>query len=198
MLEITAEDLKSSALEKEFEERLRDFVEDDSHIETYRRFKPRGDRVLVKVFKFVPSDPKLKAGEKSPILTVSKLDGTLKPAMVARHEKFFPIVKILKIGSNVSSDIKVGNLYVVPHNDVVGEKWNPDFQWMMQNFSKKRGDGKPSVVTIPDDMPQKLLAIDVQWERYKFSMPDRLGDETNDDKLVYLIPTLKIEADYLT
>jgi len=187
---------KKCSLQEDLYNQLEELVKDNSHKKTYEKYVPRKDKILVKVFKFIPSDKDVKLGN-SPILMISNLDGTLKPSSVAKNEKLFPIVKVLKVGSDVDDWVKEGQLYIVPWNDIVGETWNPDFQWMMQNFSQKRGDGKPSVVTIPDDMPQKLLKIDVNWERYKFSMPDRIGDEDEEDKLVYLIPQLKLEADYI-
>lgn len=183
-------------LQKDMFEQLARFKEADEHTAKYARFVPRRDKILVQVFKFVPSDSNVKLG-KSSILMVSPLDGKLKPSSVAKAEKIFPIIKVLKKGHEAPDWVEVGALYTVPWNDVVGETWNPDFQWMMQNFSKKSNDGKPSMVTIPEDMPQKLSKLDVQWERYKFSMPDSIGEEASEDKLVYLIPTMKIEADYL-
>lgn len=189
----TEVDTKKS-LQQEFERKLEEFIAEDLS-DNYKRYIPRRDKALVKVFKFTPDANKHQLG-KSSILMVSALDGTLKPSSVTKNEKLFPIVKVIKRGSDAPDWVKEGELYVVPYNDIVGETWNPDFQWMMQNFSQKKGDGKPSLVTIPDDMPQKLLKIDVNWERYKFSMPDHLGDEKDGDKLVYLIPTLKLEADY--
>lgn len=186
---------EKAALLADFTKQIKEFKEDNSYEEEYRRFSPRKDKVLVKVFRFTPSDKAFDLGS-SPILTISPIDGVLKPSKVSKNEKLFPIVKIIKKGKEASADLEEGKLYVVPYNDIVGDTWNPDFQWMMQNFSQKRGDGKPGLVTIPDDMPQRLNKIDVHWERYKFSMPDRIGDEQSADKLVYLIPELKLEADY--
>ena len=189
-------DTKTVSLQDDLYDQLTTLKKDDSHETKYRRFKPRRDRVLVQVFKFVPSDSTVEFG-RSTILVKSPLDGVLKPSSIAQNERIFPIVKVLKKGDESPDWVKEGELYTVPYNDVVGETWNPEFQWMMQNFSQKKGDGKPSVVTIPDDMPQKLSKLDVQWERYKFSMPDQVGEEVVEDKLVFLIPSLKIEADYL-
>lgn len=188
-------DNRKTALENDFNKQIREFKNNNRGVE-FSRFNPRRDKVLVEVFKFIPTDESVSMG-KSVLFGISELDGTLKPLSVIKNEKIFPIVKVLKKGTESPDWIEEGSLYIVPYNDVVGETWNPDFQWMMQNFSQKKGDGKPSVVTIPEDMPQKLPKLDVNWERYKFSMPDRLGDEDEGDKLVYLIPSLKIEADYL-
>jgi hypothetical protein len=187
---------REQLLEEDLMKQLADFKADNSILPEYERFNPRSERVLVQVFKFVPSDSSVIMGN-SPILTVSPLDGRLKPSTISKHEKIFPIVKVLKKGAFSPEWVEDGALYIVPYNDVVGETWNPDFQFMMQSFSQKKGDGKPGMVTIPDDMEQKLQKIEVNWERYKFSMPDRIGKETDTDKLVYLIPSLKLEADYL-
>lgn len=180
-------------LEADLKEQLTKFKEQE---ETgYENYNFRRDRCLVKVFKFKPSDKTIELS-RSEILMVSSLDGSLKTSFESNYEKIFPIVKVIKRGHEAPEWVEEGRLYTVPYNDVVGETWNPEFQWLMQSFSQKRGDGKPGMVTIPDDMPQKLQKIDVQWERYKFAMPDRIGAETDEDKLVYFIPSMKLEADY--
>ena len=173
------------------DQQLKEFKCNKADLKRYARFSPKREKALVRIFKFTPSDKTVLG--KSKILTVSPLDGTLKPNLVAQHEKFLPIIRVIKTGDECPDWIKDGELYTVPFNDVVGEKWNPEFQWMMQNFSQKRGDGKPSMVTIPEDMKQKLLSVDVNWERYKFAMPDAV-EEGGEDEMVYLIPSLKIEA----
>jgi hypothetical protein len=186
---------ESVNLQKDLLKQLKEFKETDLDANKYSHYTLRRDKVLVRVFKFVPTSKAVMS--KSVILTVSPLDGVFKPSAVAQHEKLYPIVKIIDVGAEAPDWIKKGELYTVPFNDVVGDTWNPDFQWMMQNFGKKNNDGdKPGMVTIPDDMEQRIPKLDVNWERYKFSMPDRIGDELEEDKLVYLIPSLKIEADY--
>lgn len=182
------------SIEEQFNSKLKEFLSEDLSQE-YSKYTPTNDKVLVKVFKFVPEENTSDLG-RSTILVVSKLDGSLKPASIANNEKLFPIVKVIKKGKQTPDWVKENELYVVPYNDIVGDDWNPEFKWMMQNFSQKKGDGKPSIVTIPDDMPQRILKIDIHWERYKFSMPDRISVENETDKLVYLIPPLKLEAEY--
>jgi hypothetical protein len=182
-------------LQKEFEQQLRHFIEDESDVKEYDKYVPRSDKMLVKVFKFHVKEGTEGLGTSS-ILIQSPLDGAWKPKDSVLNEKIFPLVRVLKVGNAVENeDIKVGKIYVVPADEVSGDDWNPDFMWMMQNFAKQ---GKSSgQLVIPDDMDQKIPKIEKNWARYKFLMPDRIGDATDEDKLVFLVPTLKIEAEYL-
>lgn len=181
-------------LEKDLKNQLRQFKNaKEKNYESYRFYR---DRCLVKVFKFKPSDETVQMSQ-SAIMIQSPLNGEWRTSYEVNNEKLFPIVKVIKKGSEAPDWVKEGNLYTVPYNDVVGDTWNPDFQWMMQNFAKKNNKGKPGIVTIPDDMEQRIPKLDVHWERYKFSMPDRIGKEEEEDKIVYLIPSLKLEADYI-
>lgn len=186
---------------KQFDEQFDAFAKDDEFGE-YDRFTPIGAKVLVKLFKFSPEDPGESLGKQA--IVIPDASGNLKPQAVALHEKVFPIVKVIKKGigdwgqSQVSKeDVQEGGLYIVPTNDVVGMKTNPEFLHMLQTYKGKQGS-QGALIKVTDEMniPQNLPKLDIVWERYKFSMPDRLGEETEDDKLVFLIPAQKLEAKY--
>lgn len=180
-------------IQEEFYKQLEEFQKDSS-AEDYRRYSPRNQRVLIKLFKFIPKDSQEKLGTKS-ILIKSSLDGSWKPSDVAETERIYPIAKVLKVGKAVEDkDIVEGQLYVLPFDDVMGTSWNPDFLHLMNTFGKK--GNQASLAHIPDDMPQRISNLEREMKRYKFSMPDRIGNETEDDKLVYLIPSSKLEAIY--
>lgn len=179
-------------IQKAFNEQLEKFKIPGEKDTSYNRYHPLGDKVLIRLFKFTLTNASKDLGVRS-ILIPSPLDGKWKPREEAINEKIFPICRVILTGSECTG-IDVGGLYVVPFNDVVGLDWNPDFMWMMQNFAKQ---GKSSgQLVIPDDMPQKITKLEKNWERYKFSMPDRVGREEEFDELVYLIPRVKLEAKY--
>lgn len=189
---MTTEVLDKISIEEEFSLQLADFLRTTAEEEDYKRFTPLRDKILVKLFKFSPSDNDVLG--KSSVLVQSKLDGQWKPKDAAIHEKVFPICKIIKAGKDVDPRIQEGQLYTVPFSDVVGEDWNPDFMFLMQNFTKQ--GNKMGLADIPPDMRQRIPKLEKNWERYKFSMPDRIGKESDEDRLVYLIPELKLESEY--
>lgn len=162
----------------------------------YDHYVFRRDRCLVKVFKFVPSDKTVELS-KSAILMPSSLNGEWKPSLASNHEKVVPIVKVLKRGEEAPKWIKEGALYTVPMNDIVGETFNPDFLHIINTYAKAGQNGKAAMAHVPEDVPQKLNKIEVQWERYKFAAPDKAGKVTEEESLVYLIPSMKLEADYI-
>lgn len=183
-------------IQKEFKKALNDFIKDESYFKEYDKFTPLGNKVLVKVFKFVPSEDVQSELGHSQILIQGAIDGKWKPSSVAMAEKIFPIVKIIKKGKAIEdNDIQEGGVYTVPFDEITGEAWNPDFLHLMNSFTQKAGN-QGQLANVPKDMEQRLPKIQIDWQRYKFSMPDRLGKETDDDKLVYLIPSIKLESVY--
>lgn len=184
------------ALEENFKQSLRDFIEDDSYFPDYKGYIPLGDKVLIRLFKFTPREDLKEHLGKTEILLPGVLDGNWKPKIQALSEKIFPIAKVIRKGMRVNEDfIKEGGVYTVPYEEVLGTQWNPDFLHLVQTFAGKSGN-QGKLVNIPEDMPQKLPKMAIEWARYKFSMPDRLGKETEDDKLTFLIPTIKLESIY--
>lgn len=180
-------------LQTEFDKQIEDFAKDESYFADYARYTPRKDKVLVKLFKFTMDDVPVGS---TTILMPSQLPserGQWKPSVVTTNEKVYPIVKVIKVGKDVK-DVKVGQMYVVPHADIIGDSFNPEFMFLMNNFVKQ--GKKMGLADVPEDMEQRISNLEKNWERYKFSMPDRVGSETSTDKLIYLIPELKLEADY--
>lgn len=190
MEDTTKEDLR--ILQEEFNQQLKTFAEDDSYMAEYTRFSPRTKNVLVKVFNFKPSI-KGYVG-KAVFMIKSQKDSEWRPRTIAASEKLYPIVKVVRKGALVSEDIQVGKLYIVPNEDIEGTSLNPEFMHLMQNFAKQGKNG--AITNVPEDLPQRLNNIDIHWVRYRFRMPDRVGDYTEDDFLFYLIPESKIEATY--
>lgn len=186
--------IKKSNLQTQFNQQLQEFVDDNSDSESYQKFTPLREEVLVRLFKFKPEGNTTELGKKE-ILIWSELQKDFIPSNQAIYEKIYPIVKIIKKGlASMNVEIKRGGLYTVPVNDVIGLDWNPDFLFTMNNFAKQ---GKKNGMThIPDDMEQKIPKLSKNWEHYKFSMPDRVSEETEEDELVYLIPELKLKAVY--
>lgn len=181
------------SLQQDFYNQLNYFLDDTSEQELYKKYTPLKEEILVKLFKFIP-ERKTETLGKSRILVKSALNGAWKPSDEVKNEKIFPICKVIKVGKGVKGDIDTGKAYIVPYNDVNGDSWDPDFMFMVQNFAKQGRQG--SMTEIPEGMRQKISNLEKNWERYRFSMPDRLGDETEDDRLVYLIPELKLVAEY--
>lgn len=181
-------------LELEYQKQITAFADLDNDIKEYAAFKPRGKKVLVKLFRMKLPKASSKLNTSS-ILVPSKLEpGEYVTVDEAKADKIFPIVKVLAKGPSAPDDLEVGNLYNVTYNDIVGEVWNPDFLFFMQNFVKT--DKGMGLANLPKDMRQRKPKIEVEWERYKFSKPSRVGKETDEDQLVYLIPELKIESEY--
>lgn len=184
------------ALEENFVQSLRDFITDDSYFPEYSGYIPLGDKVLIRLFKFTPrEDLKGELGT-TEILLPGALDGNWKPKSQALSEKIFPIAKVIRKGLRAGdAHIEEGKIYTVPYEEILGTQWNPDFLHLVQTFAGKSGN-QGKLVNIPEDMPQRLPKMAIEWARYKFSMPDRLGKETEDDKLTFLIPTIKLESIY--
>lgn len=193
-MKIVSTDTKK-ALEENFREELEHFISDTSYFDEYRGFNPLSNKVLVKLFRFTPKDNLKKELGETEILMPGALDGKWKPKTQAMAEKIFPIVKVIKRGMGVIDEfVKEGGVYTVPYEEITGTQWNPDFLHLVNTFGKSGNQGQ--LVNIPKDMPQRLPKMAIEWARYKFSMPDRLSKETEDDKLVFLIPTLKLESIY--
>lgn len=182
-------------LQQEFSEQLKEFASDRSIFDEYKQFTPREKDVIVKVFKFTPSNNK-SLGEKHVILMKNDMTGEFTPRTVAQKEKIYPIVRLIAVNETVreSLDLEVGALYTVPVEEITGTSFNPEFLHLMQNFAKQGKQG--SFVNVPEDMPQRLPNIEIQWQNYKFPRPDRVGDVTENDRLVFLIPSLKLKTRY--
>lgn len=181
-------------LQKDFDEQLKAFIDDNSYFEEYRKFSPLKKEILVKLFKFVPKN-KEGLGYSGVFMVKNEISNEYKPRTVSLSEKIYPIVKVIKTGVAIDDEsISSGKIYTVPWNDVIGTSWNPDFLNLMQTFAKKGENG--SIANVPADMDQRIPNLEINWERYKFSMPDRVSDETDEDKLVYLIPELKLTSLY--
>lgn len=189
------------SLEQEFKEQLEAFCKDTSYFKEYERYTPLGPKVLLKLFKFVPKEKTPELGH-IPILTQSPLDGSWKWGSDAMAEKVYNIAMVIKIGKGgwgasavQPDDVEIGQTYVVPYNDVVGVDVNPKFLSVVNTFKGPVGS-QGALTNIPAEIPQNLPNLDIHWSRFKFSMPDRLGNETDDDKLIYLVNAQKLEAIY--
>lgn len=184
------------ALEQSYTDQLVSFIKDDSYFKFYEKFAPLKEKSLVKLFRYIPPE---ETGTAllglSTKMVQSIVTGEWSQTTVDLPYIVMPIVKIIKKGRDVKdTELVEGGVYIVAYSDIMGESFNPDFMWMMQNFAK---NGKNGIVHIPDDMPQKLPNLEKNWERYKFYMPDKLGRPTDDEKMVYLIPENKFDAIYL-
>ena len=184
------------ALEQSYTDQLVNFIKDDSYFKYYEKFAPLKEKSLVKLFRFIPPE---ETGTAllglSTKMVQSIVTGEWSQTAVDLPYIILPIVKIIKKGREVKdTQLVEGGVYIVAYSDIMGESFNPDFMWMMQNFAK---NGKNGIVHIPDDMPQKIPNIEKNWERYKFYMPDKLGRPSDDEKMVYLIPENKFDAIYL-
>lgn len=192
---VVAQKSKKEELQREFKDKLIAFMNDNELTEEYEKFEPRKDRVVVELFKFT-ADEKTEELGKTEIYVKSSLSGEWKPSSVALSERIFPIGKVIKKGPDVDEDIKVGDLYTVPIDEIEGYDWNPEFAWFMQNFSKQGKKG--GMLTVPDDMPQKLPKIEKNWSRYRFFGIDSVVKPKEEEKrLVYLVPQLKLDARYI-
>ncbi len=186
-------------LEEDYQQQLKEFYEDESYFHLYDNFTPFsapgtqvGRKVLVKIFKFVP---RVKGKIGSTLLYMpSPLNGELKTSVTALNEKVYPIIKVIKkgLGAEYSEFIKVGTLYTVPVDDVVGDDWNPEFTFFMNTMVTQGKTG--GHVKIPEGMRQRIPKLERNWDKYKFGLPTRLGDETEEDRLIYLIPDMKLDA----
>src|SRR5688572_21752286 len=172
-------------LEQDYKNQLKEFYEDQSYYSDYDCFSPFTKKVLVKVFKFTPT---FKADVGSTTLMVeSPYDGSLKPKIVALNEKLFPIVKVIKVGTGVENtkDIKVDTLYTVPSDEIIGDDWNPEFMFVMNTMVQQGQKG--GLARIPEGMRQRIPRLEKNWDKYKFGLPNKLGSETEEERLIYLI-----------
>lgn len=186
-----AEEEINNQAEREFEEAKIRFKEDESYFEDFEGCDPLGKEVLVKLFKFEISKDLASKGffGKELLLVPSKLNGEWVTKAQEKYNQFYPFVKVIKKGNfEELKNIKIGGIYIVPSDDVVGEEWNPEFLHLMNTFGK--ADGKMGVVHTPQEIPQKLQKIEVHWSRYKFSNPK----STKDENLYYLLPYNKIKT----
>jgi len=180
-------------LEADYQAQLKEFAEDTSYYDDYNSFSPFTKKVLVRIFKFVPKIPSEQLGHTT-IMVESPLDGKLKPQLIADNEKVFPIVKVFKIGEQVENKtyITKGNLYVVPMDEVMGDDWNPEFMFLMNTMVQQGQKG--GLAKIPEEMRQRIPRLEKNWDKYRFGMPNRLGNQTERDRLIYLIPEIKLES----
>jgi hypothetical protein len=202
---------KTAARKAEVEKLLEDsyfaarenFRTDESYFKDYEDFIPEGKYALVKLFKFyVPEELKKEIGlGKTSILVESALNPSeLKPKEIDVYEKVYPIVKIISVGDEIVgtekengvAKYKSGDLAAVRSNEIEGKKWNPDFLTIMQTFGKQGRNGRPGLVHVPDDMPQKVDALDINWERYRFTNLAKPTDTS--ENLVYLIPDAQLRG----
>ena len=158
-----------SKIEQDFNKKLRTFIEDKELPKAYANYTPIGDEVMIKLFKFIPSEQKKK---KSSILMPGGISGDFKEHTAAAHEKILPIAKILRIGLGVKRELKAGDICTVAPDDIMGKDWNPDFIHLMNSFVKEEGkQGK--LANVPKGMPQEIPKLEKNWARYRFIRPDR-------------------------
>lgn len=182
-------------MQVEYVKALKDFYSDESYFDEFKDCEPLGKEVLVKIFFFQP--PKELASKRAlgetELIISSKFDKQLKTTTQALYERYYPVVKVIKKGSDKDlENIKIGELYTVPAVDIEGEQWNPDFLHYMNTFAKV-DNGKQGIVHTPPDMPPKIQSIKLTWDRYKFQVP---GSVKESDGSIYLIPSVKLKTPY--
>lgn len=182
-------------MQVEYVKALKEFYTDESYFEEFKDCEPLGKEVLVKIFFFQP--PKVLASKRAlgetELIISSKFDNQLKTTTQALYERYYPIVKVIKKGTDAELEkIKIGELYTVPSVDIEGEQWNPDFLHYMNTFAKA-DNGKQGVVHTPPDMTPKIQSIKLTWEKYKFQVP---GSVKESDGSIYLVPHIKLKTPY--
>lgn len=188
----------AEALQKEYQQALNAFISDESYFEDYANCEAQNREVLVKIFKFVPSEElkNNRALGTTQLYLPSDLNGnyTLKSTTV--DDKIYPIVKIIKVGANVGKEdgknVKVGDTWTVPNAHIDGDDWNPDFLHYKNTFAKA-SDGKQGIVHLPSEMRQKLPRVEIYWSKYLFHNP---RSTTPDDNLIYLIPDILLKMKF--
>jgi hypothetical protein len=185
--------LTEEQLEQEKQEQLIKFKNDKTRQDLYSNFVPRTKRVLVEIFQFKPSVRT--ALDKGLFMVKSEIDQTWTPRTLAISEKLYPIVRVLRKSEDCSEDIEVGKMYTVPVDDISGTSWNPDFMHALQQFAGKSGT-QGSFTNVPENMPQRLPNIEINWKNYYFGMPDKAGLPGEDDGLIFLIPEGKLTTVY--
>lgn len=180
-------------VQKEYDIAIKEFYEDNSYFDGFKDCEPFGKEVLVKIFHFTPSRTlanRRALGQTSLIIS-GKFDKELKTTTEAVYDKYYPVVKVIKKGPELPN-IEIGALYAVPAIDVEGKQWNPDFLHYMNTFARA-DNGKQGMVHVPEDMPQKIDSLVLNWDRYRFKMPGSV-EESNGD--FYLIPSVKLKTPY--
>lgn len=178
-------------MKEEYKKQLKKFIEDESYFKDYEGIKPLWDFYLVRVFKFTPEESKMQK-----TIMVPDAQGNWNPATEVLKSKILPIVKVIRISPDAKSEsIKIGGVYTVPTNEILGEDWNPDYMHMINTF-KTPGGKQGSVVNLPDGVPQKIPKVEKYWNLNMFVLPKNFGYPTDEDKLTYLIPSSKLKSEY--
>lgn len=180
-------------LQKEFVEQINSLRSDNKIVEQFKYFKPRERKVLVKVFKFRPSVEGIITTE-IPLKIFDKASGKLMDRTRVENARIYPIVKVLAVGPDVPKDVIVGNLYTVCVDDIEGTQLNDEYLHLVNSFGREGSSGK--IVNIPEGIPVRVPGIEKNWKRHKFQVPDKVGELTDDEKLIYLVPDLKLETTY--
>lgn len=106
-------------------------------------------------------------------------------------DNVYPIGKILKVGKAVELDkYKVGDIVLLPSNDIVGEDWNPHFLTILGH---QRSQGMSPV--LPTGMRQRMQNVELKWDRYKFVRP-WVPKPEDKDNLTFLIPSPIVKGTY--
>lgn len=187
------------ALQVEYNKALTEFIADDTCLTDYASCEPQNREVLVKIFKFVASDElkENKALGTTKMFLPKGLKGGYELGSTAVKDKFYPVVKIIKVGENAGKqdgkNIVQGQTWTVPVMDVDGDDWNPEFLHYMNTFAKAEGS-KQGLVHVPGDMLQKLPRIEIYWDKYIYHNPRLLKHD--EENLVYLIPDIKLKTQF--
>lgn len=178
-------------MQKELREQIENFIKDESYFPKYKNIVPLWDYYLVRLFKFKP-----KKSQMTTIIYVPNSQGEWLPSTGVLDEKLFPLIKVIKVGPEAKrDDVKPGDVYTVPSQEILGESFNPDFLHMINTF-KTPGGNQGSVVNLPAGVPQKIKNVEKYWELDMFVLPENYGKPTEDDKLTYLIPSSKLKTRY--
>lgn len=178
-------------MEEELKEQIAFFIEDESYFEKYKSVVPLWDYYLVRLFKFVPKKSKM-----TTTILVPNSMGEWLPSTGVLDSKAFPLVKVIKVGPDAKrNDIRPGEVYTVPSQEILGDSFNPDYIHMINTF-KTPGGKQGSVVNLPDGVPQKIANVEKFWELDMFVLPENYGKLTDEDRLTYLIPSSKFKTRY--
>jgi len=190
-----SKELGVKIIEEEFKDYFYKFVYNKLDSTDYENYFPLGDEVLVEIFSFIPSKKSEELLGTKHIMVKTK-HGEWKPSVVANSEKILPLVRVIRIGNGVTNPrIAVGQVYTVSPDEVLSEEWNPDFLHLANTFARAPGS-QGKLVNVPDEMPQKLPALDKNWQKYRFVKADTMEDRSEKDRYIYLIPTLKLKTLY--
>lgn len=193
---ITPEDLEkerqkereeAERFSKEFFRQIKDWVSIKDW-EDYKNITFDHKDYLVRLFKMDVSDFE---GYISLEYEWSRITREWKLKDVPATENVFPIVKILAVGKSVeNTKYKVGDIALVPSNDVLGEDWNPKFLQVMQY---QNSQGMHPV--LPQGMRQSIPNVEIKWSQYNFVRPWVPKPEEK-DFITFLIPEAKIRGSY--